>query len=52
MVVIDPALLPAALICLLIGWARLLAGHHYLSDILAGIALGALASVPAIMFLR
>lgn len=43
----HPALLaPAALACLAIAWARLVAGHHYPSDILAGAALGAAISLP------
>jgi undecaprenyl-diphosphatase len=50
--VTHPALsLPAVLTCLLIGWARMLAAHHYPSDILAGTALGALAALPATLAL-
>lgn len=51
-VIVQPAwLLPAAVACALIAWARMLAAHHYPTDILAGIALGALAALPAIAVL-
>ncbi len=45
--VAHPALaMPAVLVCLAIAWARLVAAHHFPSDILAGIALGAGISLP------
>ena len=37
---------PAALACALVAWARVAAAHHYPTDIVAGIALGAVVSVP------
>lgn len=41
-----PALItPAVLVGLGIGWARIVAAHHYLSDILAGVVLGALVAL-------
>jgi undecaprenyl-diphosphatase len=45
-------LLPAAAACLLIAWARLVAAHHYPSDLLAGFALGAIAATPVLLSLR
>jgi undecaprenyl-diphosphatase len=52
LVIVQPAWsLPAALACALIAWARMLAAHHYPSDILAGMALGAVAALPAIVIL-
>ena len=48
-IILPVMAIPAALFCLLLGWARMLAAHHYPSDILAGIALGALAAVPAVL---
>jgi undecaprenyl-diphosphatase len=36
----------AAIVCVLIGWARLVAGHHYPTDLVAGMALGASVSAP------
>jgi len=51
-VVAVPALtIPAVTGCLLIAWGRLLAAHHYPSDLLAGVALGAVAAIPATLFL-
>jgi len=50
--VVHPELLvPAALACAVIAWARLVAGHHYPSDILAGVALGAMVSLPVALIL-
>lgn len=47
-----PALAPPALAAVaLIGWARLAAGHHYLSDVLAGALLGAIIAVPGLAWL-
>lgn len=36
---------------LLIGWARLGAGHHYPSDVLAGILLGGVCASPGLIWL-
>lgn len=36
---------------LLIGWARLGAGHHYPSDVLAGIMLGGVCASPGLIWL-
>jgi undecaprenyl-diphosphatase len=36
---------------LLIGWARLGAGHHYPSDVLAGVLLGGLCASPGLFWL-
>jgi undecaprenyl-diphosphatase len=48
----EPAFLPiAALAIWLIGWARLSAGHHYPSDVVAGILLGSLFGVPGMALL-
>ncbi len=50
--VVHAAMLPwAVLTCLLIALARLLAAHHYPSDLFAGMALGALASLPLVVLL-
>lgn len=47
-----PALaVPALICCALIGWSRLLAAHHYPSDVLAGAGLGILAALPATLAL-
>lgn len=39
---------PATLACLAIAWARLVAAHHYPSDLLAGTALGAVVALPVV----
>lgn len=40
-----PSLLPVAVVAVtMIGWARLAAGHHYPSDVVAGILLGSVTS--------
>ncbi len=42
-----PELIPVILvIAVLIGWARLALGHHYPSDLVAGVLLGALIALP------
>jgi undecaprenyl-diphosphatase len=41
----------AALMWILIAWARLAAAHHYPSDLLAGTALGAIVAWPITTFL-
>lgn len=47
-----PALAPLALAAVMaIGWARLAAGHHFLSDVLAGMLLGALIALPGLVWL-
>lgn len=44
-----PMLWPAMLVLLVvIGWARLVAGHHYPSDLVAGCALGAAVALPVV----
>ena len=44
-----PAILPWAISTLLIvGWARMVAGHHYPSDLIAGAILGLLAALPIV----
>lgn len=42
---------PAMAMVLLIGWARLAAGHHYPSDVLAGALLGSLIASPGLVWL-
>jgi undecaprenyl-diphosphatase len=41
----------AALLWLLIAWARLASAHHYPSDLLAGTALGLIVAAPITLFL-
>ncbi|MFB0610964.1 phosphatase PAP2 family protein [Aurantiacibacter poecillastricola] len=44
-----PAAVPVAIaLFLVIGWARLVAGHHYPSDLAAGGLLGAIVAMPVI----
>lgn len=44
-----PTLWPVMLgLLVLIGWARLVAGHHYPSDLVAGCALGAAVALPIV----
>ncbi|MGN0983490.1 MAG: phosphatase PAP2 family protein, partial [Gemmiger sp.] len=44
----GPALgLPAVLLAVIIAVSRVLVGHHYVSDVLAGLAFGAAAALPA-----
>jgi undecaprenyl-diphosphatase len=43
----DPAALPLAMaIVLVIGWSRVALGHHYVSDVLLGVVLGAMVAAP------
>ena len=49
--VLPQLAVPSALTCGLVGWARIVAGHHYPSDIVAGIALGAAISLPVTLAL-
>jgi undecaprenyl-diphosphatase len=47
-----PAATPLALtICLVIGWSRVALGHHYVSDVLAGMLLGAMIAGPVSAYL-
>jgi undecaprenyl-diphosphatase len=47
-----PSLVPAAIfLVVLIGWARLAAGHHYPSDLVAGMLLGAICAGPSMVWL-
>jgi undecaprenyl-diphosphatase len=41
----------AVLIIAVIGWGRMAAGHHYLSDIAAGIVLGGALAIPGLWWL-
>ncbi|MGB3472487.1 MAG: phosphatase PAP2 family protein [Erythrobacter sp.] len=44
-----PAMVPGAIaLLLMIGWARLVAGHHYPSDLAAGGMLGAAVAIPIV----
>ncbi len=44
-----PAMVPGAIaILLIVGWARLAAGHHYPSDLAGGGMLGALTAMPIV----
>jgi undecaprenyl-diphosphatase len=43
--------LPAIATVILIGWARLAAGHHYPTDVLAGALLGSLIASPGLVWL-
>ena len=36
---------------ILIGWARLGAGHHYPTDVIAGIVLGGVCAIPGLLWL-
>jgi len=52
LVAARPALaVPALICCASIAWSRLLAAHHYPSDVLAGAGLGVLASLPPTLVL-
>lgn len=52
LIVASPDLaVPASLCCLLIGWSRILAAHHYPSDVVAGAGLGILLALPATLVL-
>lgn len=42
---------PALVMIVLIGWARIAAGHHYPSDVLAGALLGSAMASPGIVWL-
>ncbi|MBV7257797.1 phosphatase PAP2 family protein [Pacificimonas sp. WHA3] len=43
-----PTLLPAmAALLLMVGWARLAAGHHYPTDLIAGSLLGLMVALPS-----
>lgn len=44
------AAVPAALLCAVMGWSRVALGHHYLSDVLLGGAIGAAIAVPVSVF--
>ncbi len=44
-----PAMLPSMLLLLLlVGWARMVAGHHYPTDLLGGGMLGLMAALPVV----
>lgn len=45
------AAFPAAILCALIGWSRVALGHHYVSDVLIGAALGAGVATPIALFM-
>jgi undecaprenyl-diphosphatase len=48
----SPQLLPLAIAGILsIGWARLAAGHHYPSDVVAGVMLGSLIVSPGVVWM-
>lgn len=42
----PPAAPFAVAMCLVIGWSRVALGHHYVSDVLAGAAIGAAIATP------
>lgn len=42
---------PAAAMVVLIGWARLAAGHHFPSDVLAGALMGSVIAIPGLLWL-
>lgn len=45
-----PAMVPGAIaLLLIIGWARLVAGHHYPSDLAGGGILGVAAAIPMVV---
>lgn len=47
-----PELLPAIVVALLlVAWARLALGHHYVSDLIVGAVLGCSVSMPVSVFL-
>ena len=42
----DFGVAAAALLCVVIGWSRVATGHHYVTDVLLGLAIGVAVATP------
>lgn len=48
----SPRMIPfAAALCFVIGWSRVALGHHYVSDVLLGAAIGGAIATPVVALL-